>query len=125
MVERGSAAAVLTATLILAGGCTSSTGHHRVAETATLRVQAILNSTRPTSHGPTTLNAPLYGYSVRAVGADGSRRESPIDHEGNAVLHLAPGEYVVTTTLAAACVPANVALSDGEGSELRLTCVAP
>ena len=115
----------MAASFILAGGLLASCSQHRQTTSATLAVQALLHSARPTAAGAKTFNAPLDGYSVRAIRADGLRVESPIDHEGNAVLHLVPGRYSISTSLASACITATVVLADYEASNLELDCVAP
>lgn len=115
----------MAASFVLACGWIASCSDHRETTSATLHVQALLHSVRPTADGSKTFNAPLDGYSVRAMRADGLRVESPIDHDGNAVLHLVPGTYSISTSLANACVTTKVVVADGQASNLKLNCVAP
>jgi hypothetical protein len=118
-----SSALLLTAALVTA--CRGSGKPAASHPLSTLRAQAILTSERPVKGMEKTFHSPLAGDSVVAVRSDGSRTRASVDASGLAVLRLAPGTYVVTTSVIDACPPANVTLSSTEVLTVNLNCVAP
>jgi hypothetical protein len=111
------------ALLGLLSGCSASNAPSD--DVGTVRVRAVLTSTRPTAHGhEKTLHAPLSGYQAVAV-AYGARVTAPIDEHGNALLRLSPGTYSVSTSMRDACPPVSVTAKAGGVMHVRLKCVAP
>jgi hypothetical protein len=118
-----SSALLLTAALVTA--CSGSGKPAASHPLSTLRAQAILTSERPVKGKEKIFHSPLTGESVIAVRTDGTRTRGSVDASGLAVLRLAPGNYVVTTSAIDACPPANVTLTSTEVLTVNLHCVAP
>lgn len=118
---------VLVVSITVSGGSTTSCSSQRQpSANVTLRVRALLESTRPDAHGQVrTRREPLAGYFVIAVGSDGNRVKAIIDGNGDAAVRLPPGEYLVSTTLVDACPPTKILIMPGTDPTLRLPCVAP
>jgi hypothetical protein len=119
---------VSCAALVIAAGLTtacSGSDNQAVPPLSTLRANAVLTSEHPVEDKEEVFHGPLVGYSVTAVGMRGDRVTASIDKSGLAVLHLAAGQYVVTTTDKDACPPARVTLTSGEVLSVNLRCVAP
>jgi hypothetical protein len=117
-------AAASTVLLVAVGGCGAGSTHHSAPARYTVR--AVLVSHHADAHGQwRTFRAPLSGFNVLAVASDGNRLSAAIDEGGNAVLHLQPGKYTLTTSFANACYPARVVVTSGDNSTVRLNCAAP
>jgi len=123
-MQRSVVAAASSALLVAVCGCGAGSSHH--PSSAKYTVRAALVSHHADAHGHwRTFRGPLSGYEVLAVASDGSKLTAPIDQGGNAVLHLKPGKYTLTTSFANACNPTHVVVVASDNSTVRLNCAAP